>query len=177
MKYNTVVEGLTALHARMSADDKWQAWPKEFSTAYQFHSQATILLSTKAKTDATKHALWHNAHATTSGSFTFDALFWIMSFEHLARLQNVPMSWVAALRFTVQTSSTHDNKWGLRPLPTFINNDGHCYDSLWASHLDGVEQGLIFNEEFPYMRDPEEVAISDAALAKKALESSSRSTW
>ena len=106
---------------------------------------------------------------------TFSALFWIMSFEHLAQLHNVPMSWIAALRFTVQSSYVTEEKWGLKPLPTFINKDGHCYDSLWASHLDGVEQGLIINEEFPHMRDPEEVAISDAALAKETIESSNRS--
>jgi hypothetical protein len=64
----------------------------------------------------------------------------------------------------------------LKPLPLFINKDGHCYDSLWASHLDGVEQGLIIDEKFPHMRDPEEVAISEAALAKETLESSNTST-
>ena len=176
MKYNTVVEGLTELHARMSADDTWQAWPKEFSTAYRFQAKATVLLSNKAMANATKHALWHKANVETSGNSTFSALFWIMSFEHLARLHNVPMSWIAALRFTAQASYAVGEKWGLKPLPTFINKDGHCYDSLWASHLDGVEQGLIINEEFPYMRDPEEVAISEAALAKETLESSKGST-
>ena len=177
MKYNTVIEGLTELHARMSADDTWQAWPKEFSTAYRFQAEATVLLSNKARADATKHALWHKAHEETSLDSTFSALFWIMSFEHLARLHDVPMSWIAALRFKVQPSYVTEEKWALKPLPTFINKDGHCYDSLWASHLDGVEQGLIINEEFPYMRDPEEVAISDAVLAKENLESSNRSNW
>lgn len=177
MKYNTVIEGLTELHARLSADDTWQAWPKEFSTAYRFQAEATVLLSNKARADATKHALWHKAQVDTFMDSTFSALFWIMSFEHLARLHNVPMSWIAALRFTVQPSYATGEKWGLKPLPTFINKDGHCFDSLWASHLDGVEQGLIINKEFPYMRDPEEVAISDAALAKETLKSSSKSTW
>ena len=177
MKYNTVIEGLTELHVRLSADDTWQAWPKEFSTAYRFQAEATVLLSNKARADATKHALWHKAQVETYMDSTFSALFWIMSFEHLARLHNVPMSWIAALRFTVQPSYATGEKWGLKPLPTFINKDGHCFDSLWASHLDGVEQGLIINKEFPYMRDPEEVAISDAALAKETLESSTKSTW
>ena len=177
MKFNTVVEGLTELHGRLSADDIWQAWPKKFSTAYRFQAEATVLLSNKARADATKHALWHKAHEETSLDSTFSALFWIMSFEHLARLHDVPMSWIAALRFTAQPSYALGDKWGLKPLPPFINKDGHCYDSLWASHLDGVEQGLIINEEFPYMRDPEEVAISDAVLAKENLESSNRSNW
>ena len=176
MKYNTVIEGLTELHARMSADDTWQAWPKEFSTAYRFQAKAAMLLSSKARANASKHALWHKAHEDTSMNLTFSALFWIMSFEHLARLHNVPMSWIAALRFTTQPSYVMGEKWGLKPLPAFINKDGHCYDSLWASHLDGVEQGLIINEEFPHKRDPEEVAISDAALAKEMLESSNSSS-
>jgi len=176
MKYKTVIEGLTELHARMSEDDTWQAWPKEFSTTYRFQTEATVLLSNKAMANATKHALWHKAHVETSRNSTFSALFWIMSFEHLAKLHNVPMSWIAALRFTAQPSYATGDKWGLKPLPTFINKDGHCYDSLWASHLDGVEQGLIIDEKFPHMRDPEEVAISDAALAKETLESSNRST-
>lgn len=175
MKYNTVIEGLTELHARISADDTWQAWPKEFSTAYRFQAKAAALLSSKARAGAAKHALWHKAHEDTSMNSTFSALFWIMSFEHLARLHNVPMSWIAALRFTAQPSYVQGDRWGLDPLPAFINKDGYCFDSLWASHLDGVEQGLITSEEFPYLRDPEEVAISDAALAKESLESSSRS--
>ena len=57
------------------------------------------------------------------------------------------------------------DKWGLKPLPDFINSEGYCYDSLWASHLDGVKHGLITNDEFPFQRDPESVAISEAALA------------
>ena len=175
-KFKTVTEGLAELHARMNADKTWQSWPEDFSTSYRFHIQAQMLLRNKANADATKHALWHDAHKTSAASSTFHALFWIKSFEHLAQVFDVPMSWLAVMRLTAHPNIVTGNKWRLKELTNVITSEGYCYDSLWASHLDGVEQGLIDNEEFPFQRTPDSVAISDAALAKSDLESFGRPT-
>jgi len=164
-QFNTITEALTELHAVMAKKKAWRNWPDEFSTAYRFHTTADKLLRTRANADTTKHALWHDAYMSTAMSNTFDALFWIRSFQYIADAFDVPMSWIAALRLTAQPNLVVGDKWGLKPLPHFINSDGYCYDSLWASHLDGVKCGLITNDEFPFERDPESVAISEAALA------------
>jgi len=166
MKFESVIQGLTELHLRMSQEPTWQTWPEEFCVFYRFQLEAQVLLDNKFRLDSSKHSLWNDAYTNVGMYRSFEALFWIKSFEHIARLQNVPMSWIAAIKLTAPPTTGHEGQWELLPLSSFIDPDGYCYESVWASHLDGVKQGLITNTEFPFQRDPSQVAITDAKLAR-----------
>jgi len=159
--HNTVTESLTALHEAMM--NETLEWPKMFSDSYRFNRSAQELLTKRANTDAPKHGLWNEAYMHVSMIDSFDALFWIMSFEYLANKFSVPMSWVAALRLYAHPDAMGD-KWGVKALPSFVDDEGYCQESLWAAHLDGVKAGLITIEDFPFMRRPEAVEFSDLAL-------------
>ena len=160
-QYNTVTESLTALHEAMMSETL--EWPKMFSDSQGFNRSAQELLTKRANSDAPKHGLWNEAYMHVSMIDSFDALFWIMSFEYLANKFSVPMSWVAALRLYAHPDAMGD-KWGVKALPSFVDEDGYCQESLWAAHLDGVKAGLITIEDFPFMRRPEAVEFSDLAL-------------
>ena len=170
MKHPSVVDGLTELHRLLTNNvGLWQTWTDEFITAYQFHEGAAGLLEDKMTADAPYHSLWMDGYTAVHGSSSFDAGFWIMSFKHLAGLFEVPMSWMAALRFTAVADPASGYRWGLKELPSFVDEDGYCNESLWASHRDGVAAGLIENTDFPFQRKPEAVALSDMAM-KSATE-------
>ena len=54
---------------------------------------------------------------------TFDALFWIKSFEHLADKFSVPMSWVAALRLYAHADAIWVTSGESNPLPSFVDEE------------------------------------------------------
>tara|TARA_R110000824_G_scaffold1874_2_gene9228 strand:+ start:1239 stop:1853 length:615 start_codon:yes stop_codon:yes gene_type:complete len=172
--FQSVLDGLTELHELMTNDTSaWQAWTDEFTTAYQFNKNAALVLEERMTADSPYHTLWIDGYTAVHGNSSFDAGFWAMSFKHLATKFGVPMSWMAALRFTAVADLTSGNRWGLKKLPTFVDEEGYCNESLWASHLDGVNAGLIENTEFPFQRSPEAVTISD--LAKEAATQAAKS--
>lgn len=168
--FQSVVEGLTELHELMT-DDKvsWQEWTEEFTTAYQFNKGAVGLLEQKMTADSPYHCLWMDGYTAVHGNPSFDAGFWIMSFKHLAGIFDVPISWMAALRFTAVADPASGYRWGLKELPSFVDDDGYCNESLWASHRDGVEVGLIENNDFPFLRKPDAVALSDMAMKSATM--------
>ena len=161
MKHMSVMDGLQDLHERMSADVL--QWPEAFSTAYAFNKEASTLLTKKANADAPVHSLWNDAYMSVSMMDNFTALFWMKTFHHLGDVYDVPMSWVAALKMFAHPDAIGD-KWGLKPIPSFIDSEGYCYESLWAAHTDGLTVGLIEIEDFVYERKPEAVAFSKMAL-------------
>lgn len=171
MSYAFVTDGLVDLHSKMSKATL--DWPADFSTAYSFNSEAKGLLSRRAMADTPSHTLWSDAYMKTSIVDTFDALFWIKSFEYIADKFSVPMSWVAALRLYAHADATLGDKWGVKPLPSFVDEEGYCHESLWAAHLDGLSAGLVTTEEFPFVRDPKAIEFSEEALknATKQAES------
>ena len=160
-KHISVMEELQDLHKRMSADVL--QWPKAFSIAYHFNKDATDLLGKSANANAPQHSLWNVAYMSVKLMDNFGALFWIKTFEHLASIYDVPMSWVAALRLYAHPDAIGD-KWGVKKLPSFIDADGYCEESLWAAHLDGLKMGLIEIEDFVYERSPEAIQFSKMAL-------------
>jgi len=169
-KHESITDALTAFHKDMSKVNL--NWPTAFSTAYRFNRSAQELLTKKANTDAPSHGLWNDAFMQVNMIDTFDALFWIKSFEYIADRFDVPMSWLAAMRLFAHPDAMGD-KWGVKDLPAFVDEEGYCNESLWAAHLDGVKAGLISNEDFPFMRRPEAVEFSEMALetaTKKAKE-------
>lgn len=170
MSYAFVTDGLVDLHSKLSKATL--VWPADFSTAYSFNREAQELLSRRAMTDTPTHGLWSDAYMQVSMIDTFDALFWIKSFEYIADKFSVPMSWVAALRLYAHADAMGD-KWGVKPLPSFIDEDGYCHESVWAAHLDGLSAGLVTTEDFPFMRDPKAIEFSEEALksAMKKAES------
>ncbi len=170
MNYQSVVEGLTELHRSMTNDvGSWQEWTEEFTTAYQFNKGAVGLLEQKMTADSPYHALWMDGYTAVHGNPSFDAGFWIMSFKHLAGIFGVPISWMAALRFTAVADPASGYRWGLKELPSFVDDDGYCNESLWASHRDGVEAGLIENNDFPFLRKPDAVELSDMAMKSATM--------
>jgi len=165
MMYASVVDGLTKLHEVMTNDvGSWQTWADEFTIAYQFNKGAAGLLEEKMTTDSPYHSLWMDGYTAVHGNSSFDAGFWIMSFKHLASIFDVPISWMAALRFTAFADPASGYRWGLKELPSFVDEDGYCNESLWASHRDGVAAGLIENTDFPFQRKPDAVALSEMAM-------------
>jgi len=165
MKHPSVVDGLTELHRLMTNNvGSWQTWTDEFTTAYQFNKGAAGLLVQKMTADSPYHSLWIDGYTAVHGNSSFDAGFWIMSFKHLAEIFDVPMSWMAALRFTAVADPASGYRWGLKELPSFVDEEGYCNESLWASHRDGVAAGLIEDNEFPFLRQPDAVVISDMAM-------------
>tara|TARA_R110001632_G_scaffold23937_2_gene67345 strand:+ start:50 stop:661 length:612 start_codon:yes stop_codon:yes gene_type:complete len=163
--YTSITDALTDLHGKMSKDGHI-LWPEDFIHAYQFNKTGQELLNKKAATESTKHMLWNDAYMQVNMMNTFDALFWIKSFEHLGAVFGVPISWMAALQLVASASTPTSGKWGLKPLPTFIDEEGYCNESLWAAHLDGVEAGRITNDVFPFARNPNAESFTDDALAK-----------
>jgi len=163
MKYESITDALTAFHNELSKVNL--EWPTAFSTAYRFNREAQELLTKKANTDAPSHGLWNDAYMHVNMIDTFDALFWIKSFEYIAEKFSVPMSWLAAMRLFAHPDMMGD-KWGVKVLPTFVDKEGYCNESLWAAHLDGVKAGLITIEDFPFLRRPEAVEFSEIALAE-----------
>jgi len=161
MSYAFVTDGLIDLHSKLSKATL--DWPADFSTAYSFNREAQELLSRRAMADTPTHALWGDAYMQVSMFDTFDALFWVKSFEYLADKFSVPMSWVAALRFYAHPDAMGD-KWGIKALPSFIDEEGYCHESVWSAHLDGLSADLITTEDFPFMRDPKAVEFSEEAL-------------
>ena len=165
MKHPSVVDGLTELHRLMTNNvGSWQTWTDEFTTAYQFNKGAAGLLEERMTADSPYHSLWMDGYTAVHGNSSFDAGFWIMSFKHLAEIFDVPMSWMAALRFTAVADPASGYRWGLKELPSFVDEEGYCNESLWASHRDGVAAGLIEDNEFPFLRQPDAVVISDMAM-------------
>ena len=172
-QYTSAIEGLTSLHAHMMTDDSWREWDDAFKTAYLFNQKAHQLLEVRMRQDAPYHSLWTDGYALVHGNPSFDAGFWIITFSHLAQQFDVPISWMAALRFSAIADPNSGYRWVLRQLPNFVDEEGCCNESLWATHLDGVKAGLITNKEFPFQRRPENEHISTMAMsaAKQAAES------
>jgi len=163
--FESVVDGLTELHEVMMNDaSAWQAWTDKFITAYDFNKDARDLIEHKMQQDAPYHTLWTDGYTTVHGNSSFDAGFWIMTFKHLAGLHDVPTSWMAALRFVAVADPASGYRWGLKALPSFVDEEGYCNESLWAAHLDGVKAGLITNKEFPFQRRPESEEMSTMAM-------------
>ena len=170
MNYQSVVEGLTELHRSMTNDvGSWQEWTEEFTTAYQFNKGALGLLEQQMTAHSPYLALWMDGYRAVHANPSFDAGFWIMSFKHLAGIFGVPISWMAALRFTAVADPASGYRWGLKELPSFVDDDGYCNESLWASHRDGVEAGLIENNDFPFLRKPDAVELSDMAMKSATM--------
>ena len=167
MSFTFVTDGLVDLHSKMSKATL--GWPADYSCAYAFNREAQVLLSRRAMADTPTHALWSDAYMQTSIVDTFDALFWIKSFEYLGDKFGVPMSWVAALRLYAHADATLGDKWGVKPLPSFVDEEGYCHESIWAAHIDGLKAGLVTTEDFPFVRDPKAVEFSEEAL-KNATE-------
>ena len=162
--YTSITDALTDLHGKMSKMGHI-LWPNNFSEAYQFNKTGEELLNKKTATESTKHMLWNDAYLQVNMMNTFDALFWIKSFDYLADKFSVPISWMAALRLVASASTPTSGKWGLKPLPSFVDEEGYCNESLWAAHLDGVEAGRITNDMFPFARNPNAVSFTDGALS------------
>lgn len=163
--FESVVDGLTELHEVMMNDTSaWQEWTDEFTTAYDFNKNAHDLIEHKMQQDAPYHTLWTDGYTTVHGNPSFDAGFWIMTFKHLAGLHDVPTSWMAALRFVAVADPASGYRWGLKALPSFVDEEGYCNESLWAAHLDGIKAGLITNKEFPFQRRPDNEAMSTMAM-------------
>ncbi len=87
-----------------------------------------------------------------------------MTFKHLGQQFEVPTSWMAALRFVAIADPASGYRWGLKALPSFLDEEGWCNESLWAAHLDGVKAGLITNKWFAYHRRPENEEMSTMAM-------------
>lgn len=163
--FESVLHALSTVRRKMMKDKgAWQAWPDKFMTAYDFNKDARDLLEHKMQQDAPYHTLWTDGYTAVHGNSSFDAGFWIMTFKHLGQQFEVPTSWMAALRFVAVADPASGYRWGLKALPSFVDEEGYCNESLWAAHLDGVKAGLITNKEFPFQRRPESEEMSTMAM-------------
>jgi len=167
--YDSVVDGLRMLHKHLTLNKRdWQEMDAAFVTAYEFNLLAAQILDWKMQVDSPHHSLWTFGYNAVVPNDSFSAAFWIMTFNHLANQFDVPMSWMAALRFTENNTPDSPRRWDLKECPSFVDQDGFCNESLYAAHLDGIRTGLIRNEEFQFERRPE--AEESSVMMMEAVE-------
>ena len=147
-----IVEKITTLHEQIKRSDL--RLPEDirvlFASDLNHHrfDRAIDLLNQQYEASQGVHQLWDFGHEACRLNRNFHALFWMLTFEHFANKFGVPLSWIAALRFGVDSEKRF---WVLKEMQDCDGPDG-CNESVWAAHLDGVESGLIENPIFGLTR-------------------------
>ena len=158
-----IVEKITTLNEQIERSDL--SWPEGirvlFTSDLNHHrfDRAMDLLNQQYEASQGVHQLWDLGHEACELNRDFQALFWMLTFEHFANKFGVPLSWIAALRFGIDAEK---RSWVLKEMQDFDGPKG-CNESIWAAHLDGVEMGLIENPIFGLTRMVEVKAKATSA--------------
>ena len=147
-----IVEKITTLNEQIKRSDL--SLPEDirvlFTSDLNHHrfDRAMDLLNQQYEASQGVHQLWDLGHEACELNRDFQALFWMLTFEHFANKFDVPLSWIAALRFGIDAEK---RSWVLNKMQDYDSPNG-CNESIWAAHLDGVEMGLIDNPRFSLTR-------------------------
>ena len=149
---NNIVLAINQLHNRIGEDDL--QFPDSIRKLFGLElsdpvfDKASVLLAENYTQSIGKHSLWNNAYELNIVERNFTALFWFISYQYFSEKYQVPLSWVAALRMSSDPTTM---KWELLDLQKFDDPIG-CNESIWAAHLDGVEEGRFISTSFPLIR-------------------------
>ena len=139
-KYQNLEEGLTDLMDKMKEDKP--TWPEELVAMYFTRVTALENLMFMCKDNQLNHNAWANflQHLKVEPR-EFGIAEWIVTYQHLASLYDVPMSWVNALALRVTTDPMKLG-WNVNDL-NITDDEGYIYEAAFAAWLDGVESGLL----------------------------------
>ena len=149
---NEIIEKITKLHEQISQSDL--RLPDEITDLFTLDlshhrfDHAVELLNEQFEASQGVHQLWNMGHELCRFNRHFQSLFWMLTFEHFANTFNVPLSWIASLRFAIDAEK---RSWILNKMQDYDSPNG-CNESIWAAHLDGVEMRLIENPTFSLIR-------------------------
>ena len=149
---NNIVLAINQLHNRIGEDDL--QFPASIRKLFGLElsdpvfDKASVLLAENYTQSIGKHSLWNKAYEVNTVERNFTALFWFISYQYFSEKYEVPLSWVAALRMSSDPTTM---KWELLDLQKFDDPIG-CNESIWAAHLDGVEEGRFISTSFPLIR-------------------------
>lgn len=149
---NNIVLAINQLHNRIGEDDL--QFPASIRKLFGLElsdpvfDKASVLLAENYTQGIGKHSLWNKAYEVNTVERNFTALFWFISYQYFSEKYEVPLSWVAALRMSFDPTTM---KWELLDLQKFDDPIG-CNESIWAAHLDGVEEGRFISTSFPLIR-------------------------
>ena len=149
---NNIVLAIKQLHNRIGKDDL--QFPDSIRKLFGLElsdpvfDKASVLLAENYTQSIGKHSLWNKAYEVNTVERNFTALFWFISYQYFSEKYQVPLSWVAALRMSSDPTTM---KWELLDLQKFDDPIG-CNESIWAAHLDGVEEGRFISTSFPLIR-------------------------
>ena len=149
---NNIVLAINQLHNRIGEDDL--QFPDSIRKLFGLElsdpvfDKASVLLAENYTQSIGKHSLWNKAYELNIVERNFTALFWFISYQYFSEKYQVPLSWVAALRMSSDPTTM---KWELLDLQKFDDPIG-CNESIWAAHLDGVEEGRFISTSFPLIR-------------------------
>ena len=149
---NNIVLAIKQLHNRIGEDDL--QFPDSIRKLFGLElsdpvfDKASALLSENYTQGIGKHSLWNKAYELNTVERNLTALFWFISYQYFSEKYQVPLSWVAALRISSDPTTM---KWELLDLQKFDDPIG-CNESIWAAHLDGVEEGKFISTSFPLIR-------------------------
>ena len=90
-----------------------------------------------------------------------DSFFWIKHFERLSEELDVPMSWIACIRFKPILDYT-GSYFTIDKL-NLLDEEGYAYDMTYGAHIDGVNAGLITTDEFLFQRSEASIQVTDMA--------------
>ncbi|MFQ3317037.1 MAG: protein-tyrosine phosphatase [Candidatus Poseidoniaceae archaeon] len=161
VQWDTIEHAMWHLHQRVAQDEI--ALPAhvyknlvELPLMGKVTEQAERLLASKYWQSLGDHMLWAEAYLANKRMLNIESLVWILIFQHLAHVYEVPMSWIATLRL----SRDEYGSWMVGNMQNFYEVDG-CNDSVWAAHLDGVRAGIIPPDSFPFKRKLENIEACD----------------
>ena len=95
-----------------------------------------------------------------------DSFFWIKHYERLSEEYDVPMSWIACIKFKPMLDYT--GSYFKRDKLNLLDEEGYAHDIVYGAHIDGVNAGLITTDEFLFQRS--EVNIEVSSMAQNFLE-------
>lgn len=160
-KYNTdnIISSLTLLEDDIGHEKI--AWPQELHNYIKTKEDGLKGLKNVSQLENHLHTGWMPYVQEMFDNKKFDAFFWVNTYSYLADKYDVPLSWIACLRFN-PTFDHMGSFWKLRKSKFFVD-DGSVYDIVYAAWLDGVKQGVFEDEPFIYSRMDENIAMTDMA--------------
>ena len=139
-KYQNLEEGLTDLMNRMKEDNP--TWPEELTVMYFSRVTALENLMFMCKDNQLNHNAWANfLQHLNAEPREFGIAEWMMTYQHISSLFNVPMSWVNALSLRVVTDPMKLG-WTVSDL-CLVDDEGYLQESSYAAWVDGISEGLL----------------------------------
>jgi len=160
-KYNTdnIISSLTLLEQDIGNGKI--AWPQELHNYIKIKEDGLKALKNASQLENHLHTGWMPYVQEMFDNKKFDAFFWVNTYSYLADKYDVPMSWIACLRFN-PVFDHMGSFWKLSE-SKFFEDDGSVYDIVYAAWLDGVKEGVFKDEPFIYSRTDENIAMTDMA--------------